>query len=350
MCLSIVSLGSVFAQAATVNVASYTELTNAIAAAADGDTVNITQDIIVTNQVTINKALTIEGNGFTVSVPVPGLDESGIFNSSPSSWRVFSVSAFGKTVTLNHMIVKGGRVTVPGAGIVNNSGTILRMTGVTISNCLCTVGGGGLSNSGGTVYLKDCNVSRNAADHGGGFLNMNNGAQMFIENSTFSENRTTSAGGGGGAVENQKLLYVNNTTFSNNKSTEMGGAINNYGGTMYATNCTFTGNVAYGASAGGAIALHNGQNVTLVNSIFAYNYRNISAQSTPVYALSDIYLADANAKADAFFCIIHAPDNNSVNASATNITYTAAADGSDDTLFTGGANTQILDRMDQRLE
>jgi hypothetical protein len=104
---------------------------------------------------------------------------------------------------------------------------------------------------------------------------------MFIERCTFTENRSMSSNGGGGAGENQQSLYVNNSTFANNKSTELGGAINNYGGTSYFVDCTFVGNVAYGSHQGGAIAHHNDGTVTLVNSLFACNYRNNGSAYRP---------------------------------------------------------------------
>src|ERR1035437_5326805 len=270
----IIALHPMPMQAATVNVGDYSTLTNAIASAANGDTIVFNNNITVSAQVAISaKGLTIEGNNYSISVPVPGQNESGVFNASPSSFRVFNISASGKTNTLQNMTVKGGAPGSPGGGGILNNGGILVLQSVTISQSGgSSYGGGGLDNSSGTVFMRDCNISRNAADHGGGFLNTGTGAKMFLERCTFSENRSLSASGGGGACENQKELYANNSTFANNKSTELGGAINNSGGTSYFVDCTFVGNVAYGTTfMGGAIA-HNGGTVTLVNSLFAYNY------------------------------------------------------------------------------
>ena len=161
------------AYAATRNASTYAELTSAITSSSDGDTINITKDIINTGEMTISKALTIEGNGHTISVPIPGLDESGIYSVNPSTWRVFNISASGKTVTIQNMTIKGGSTSSSGAGIWNNSGTTLKLTGVTIANCLGNnIRGGGLVNEASIVYMKDCNVSRNAAKNGGGFLNL----------------------------------------------------------------------------------------------------------------------------------------------------------------------------------
>ena len=343
--------------ATTYNVSSYADLTAAITAASDGDTISITNNITVSAEIAINnKSLSIEGNGFTVSVPIPGLDSSGIYNASPSTWRVFNFNATGKTIELNDMTVKGGSVATNGAGI-SNTDTTLRMTNVSISNSLGdNAAGGGIYNYGGTVYMKNCNISRNAATYGGGFLNGGfrvisefpdfeiepSGAKMFIEDSTFSENRSTSNGGGGGAGENQEGLYINNSTFANNKSTELGGAINSMSGTTYAINSTFSGNVAYGTYAGGAIANHSGSSVAVVNSLFAYNYRNTGDLSTPVYALSDIYASGGADPASAYGSIFQTSDPASVTPDASNITYTGNANGSDNTIFADGATAKIL--------
>jgi hypothetical protein len=322
------------------DVASYSDFTTALSSAADGDTINLTKDITISAALTISKALIINGNGFTVSVPVPGLDSSGVYNSSPSNFRVFNTSASGKTIAINSMTIKGGRVDASGAGILNYSGTTLKLTGVSVSNSRGSdsYGGGGLVNpSGGIAYLTNCNISRNAARYGGGFLNS---GTMFVENTTFSENRSTGVNGGGGAGENQSFLYINNSTFANNKSTELGGAINNYGGTTYAINSTFTGNVAYGSYAGGAIANNNGS-ATVVNSIFAYNFRNTGSSSAPVYVLSDIFKYSGNA-AGAYYSIFQSPDDVSVTPDASNIIYLGNGNGSDDSIFTGGATAKIL--------
>lgn len=325
-------------RAATINVSSYAELTAANIAAVDGDIINITQDITVSAQLDITKTLTFEGNGHTVSVPIPALDDSGVPNSGPSDMRVFHPMPNSETVTINDLTIKGGKPSGYGGGIYNETGVILKLTGVTISNSSASIGGGGLI-SRGVVYLKDSSISRNAAGFGGGFLNYS-GAKMFIENSTVSENRSTFGNGGGGAGENNGELYINNSTFANNKSTELGGAINNYNGTLYAVNSTFTGNVAYGSFAGGAIA-NNGGSVTAINSIFAYNYKNTGNSSVPEYELSDIYKYSGS-NANAYYCIFQAPDSGSINAHTSNMTYSGLADGSDNTIFAGGATTKVL--------
>lgn len=337
-------------QAQTTRIAgTYAALTNAITASSDGDIINITNDIVVTAEVAIAKTITINGNGFTVTVPVTGLDESGKFNSSPSNFRVFTLSGSGKATTINNLSISGGYIATGSGGAISvATGHTLKVNNSTISNSRAgTAGGGGIDNNGGTVYLTGCEIMRNAGNYGGGFLNRNSG-KMFIERSTFSENRSTSAAGGGGAGENNgaSFLYMNNATLSNNKSTEIGGGINNVNSTIYALNSSFTGNVAYGDYKGGAIG-NNGGTVYAVNCLFAYNYHRATGTvaSPATYVLDDVEAYAAPGNVHLYYCIYHAPlASSGVDYSAGyNINYTGNANGSDNTIFSGGAYTRITD-------
>lgn len=321
----------------TLTASTYAELTTAITNAVDGDTISITGDFTVTSKILIlGKALIIEGNNHTIKVPVIGLDDSGIYNTNPSDFGVFNINASGKTVEIKKLTVKGGVDSTVGAAISNNFGTTLKLNNVNVSNSRSSGGGGAIINRG-NIYLNGCNVSRNAASYGGGFFNS---GVMFIENSTFSENRSTAVNGGGGAGENQGNLYVNNSTFSNNKSTELGGAINNCGGTAYFANSTFAGNVAYGGYSGGAIA-QNGAMVKVTNCLFAYNYINSGTSTSPIYTLNDVQAY--RGLVDAYYCVFQDQSYaTNINNKGGNNLYTGNANGTDNTLFNNGINTKVL--------
>lgn len=337
-------------QAQTTRTAgTHTALTSAIFSSADGDIISITNDIVLTSEIAIAKTLTINGNGYAIAVEVTGLDESGKFNSSPSDFRVFVLSGSGKTVTINNLSISGGYISDGSGGAITvAAGHTLKINNSTISNSRAgSAGGGGIDNNGGTVYLTGCEIMRNAGNYGGGFLNRGSG-KMFIERSTFSENRSTIAAGGGGAGENNgaSFLYMNNVTLSNNKSTEIGGGINNVNSTIYAFNSSFTGNVAYGDFKGGAIG-NNGGTVYAVNCLFAYNYHRATGTtaSPATYVLDDMEAHAAPGNIHLYYCIYHAPLTSSgVDYSAGhNINYTGNDDGSNNTIFSGGAYTRITD-------
>ena len=333
---------------------SETELRAAIAAAGAGDTINLTADIVLpTAQLAINKTLTIDGHGYTVSVAKPGVTEAGANATSPSTFRAFELQG-AVTVTLKNIKIKGGNT--QGAAVRVSSATTAILDGVTISNSRNSTPAGYNSNGGsggiynmGTTYLRNSNVVRNSSYFGGGFVNGLH-AVMFIENSTITDNRGEGWGGAGG--ENDGTMFVTNSSFANNVSQEIGGAINNTpDGSLYVSGSSFTGNVAYGNYGGGAIGnntVRAGGTVIVTSSLFAYNYSRSSGTSAAPSALTldDVGLSTmtytTGAGVSFFYSIFHAPASSSLaTIGSTNSNYTGAANGSNNTLFTGGALSKI---------
>jgi hypothetical protein len=77
------------AQAATVDVGNSAALVSAIANCSDGDTIVLTNNITVSAEVAISaKGLTIQGNNYSVCVPVTGLNGSGVTNAAGSGLRL----------------------------------------------------------------------------------------------------------------------------------------------------------------------------------------------------------------------------------------------------------------------
>ncbi len=349
-------------------VSTFSDLTSKISSAASGDIIEIQNDLTTSSPasgfsaITISKTLTINGNGNTITVPITGVTDGGINNtgssgtSTATSYRVLETSGSSVTITINDWVIKGGNIGSNGAGgCIRNSANKLVLNDVTISNGRSSYttsgsvvlgnGGGGIYNSG-RLYMNRCMVTRNSAGYGGGMLN--DGGYIYGENSTFTENRSEYSLGGGGACEskNSGFLYINNCTFSNNYSTEHGGAINNYLSTLYVANSTFTGNVCYGDFGGAAIA--NRSNEYILNCIFAYNYyRSSGTTSSPsAFSLDDFAIptsSPTNGTNVNCYYSIHHTSNNKINNSTSigNITYTGAADGSDNSIFAGGIYTKI---------
>ena len=112
-----------------------------------------------------------------------------------------------------------------------------------------------------------------------GFVNeggpaINNSGTIVLDGCTISNCHVNNSNGGG-AIENKSngKLYAINTTFSGNYSGEIGGAINNYWGSLYMSDCTFTDNYTTSSNAfyGGAIGINGGDEVRLINCTFAAN-------------------------------------------------------------------------------
>ncbi|MGF6989684.1 hypothetical protein M2150_000927 [Lachnospiraceae bacterium PM6-15] len=320
----------------TYEVATYQGLVDVMGKVSDGDVININDDIVVDDTINLSKSVTIQGNDNWIRVPEPGLHDSGILNGKASRFRVFSAQASGKEIAISNLKISGG--SAQGGAIYIGSNVVVSLNQVTITNS----GGSGYSGGGiynrGKTYITDSVINRNGASYGGGFLN-NSGATMVIENSSMSENRSLSSSGGGGAAENQGQLYVNNCTFANNKSTELGGAINDYQGMAYIMNSTFSGNVTYSTSYdGGAL---RGRASVVVNCLFAYNYRLFGG----AYILDDYAEGYGNFGSSmedyrVVNSVVH--ENNNRIVGYNKIQYEGASDGSDNTIFSGGIVTKVL--------
>lgn len=331
--------------AATFNVSTEAELTTAITNSVDGDNIDFFENITITSTVTITKTLTFNGNGYTITVPVTGIDDAGVFNTSPSNFRVFDFSTSGKTIIINNLTIKGGFFSSSGGAINIASGVTAHLNNSTVSNSRASSGGGIVNR--GTLYLNSSKINRCGANYGGGFLNSGSTAKMFVENSELIDNRSTSSGGGGGACENNgsAYLYISNSIFSNNNSTELGGAINNYASYVYAVNTTFTGNVAFGSFKGGAIAQNaSGKTMYLVNCLFAYNYEYDAGGAPATFIQDDVHAYSGTI--NLYYCTYTASSTQSgtVNSIIGNIVDPMAADGSDNDIFTGGLLSTINDQ------
>ena len=325
----------------TRNAGTEAEFTTAYNNSATNDIINLTNNIVITAEKPLSKSIVINGNNYTMTVPNPGLDDMGRFNASASAFRVFSVSG-SVTVTINNLTMMGGYIASGSGGAISvGSGTTLRLNHCNVINSRSNGGGGGGIGNSGVTYLLNSLVSRNAAEFGGGFIN---GGTMFVENSTFSENRSTRSNGGGGAGENGGLLYMNNSTIANNQSTEIGGGINNYHGTIYIINSSVTGNVAYGDFTGGGIGNNSGY-VYAVNTLFAYNYsRSAGTVTSPTaYVLDDLNPYSAPTQVYLYYSIYHASFPASENNVIGNIAYTGLANGSNNSIFSGGSYSKITD-------
>ena len=300
------------ARAATVTVTDCSapsgaagRLVEVITAAAAGDTVNFSCSgtITLTATLLIDKDLTIDGSGQTVTI------------SGGNAVRVLMIDP-GLTVALNQLTVSGGTVTGPaggiynqgtlrvtdsmisgnsattgasgifnigtltvtnstisgnsttsgsGGGIYNNSSATLAVANSTISgNSAPTAGGGIYNNTSGTVAITNSTLSGNSASNGGGIFNSSGTGVLTIANSTFSNN----SGALGGAIQNRATASITNSTFSGNTATNRGGAIMGWtGGVSTIINSTLSGN---GATNGGAgffgIGTLNFSNTLIANS------------------------------------------------------------------------------------
>lgn len=214
--------------AATIEVASWKEFTTALAAARDGDTVKLIADITdagdtfegaladavssaTLGMATVNKAITIDGNGKTISA---GKNTTYCFNVT------------GSGIVMKDLTMEGASygARMGGGMYVAGSDASIALENVTFKNCAsykATMAG----NGGGAIYAKG-NVTITAT------------------NCAFDGNAVVNQGFGGAILAQQATVVLTNCTFKNN-SAQYGGAIAaNSTANLTVTGCTFENNDA----------------------------------------------------------------------------------------------------------
>ena len=270
---------------------------------------DLTTDTDFKDGVPIGRAVTVHGNGFTIS----GENTARIFRVTNSS-VVFCdiVLVNGKATDYGGAIYSSSNVTVVNCSFENNS-AVYRGGAVYVSGSVSVVGCSFVNNSatnyGGAVYVSgsvsvsvvNCsfvNISGGAIcydDSGSGsvvncsFVNVNGNAIVFygsgsVVNCSFVNNSATGSGGAvnmdhgsvvncsfvdnsagsGGAVYISGSGSVVNCSFVDNSATRSGGAVNMDHGSV--VNCSFVNSSASGD--GGAIYMDYG---SVVNCSFVDN-------------------------------------------------------------------------------
>ncbi|MFL5796423.1 MAG: choice-of-anchor Q domain-containing protein [Actinomycetota bacterium] len=211
-------------------------LQTAINAATAGDTLDVSGHC--TGNFTINKNLTLQGDGATV------LDG----NHTGSTVTV----ATGVNATLSDLTVTGG--TAAFGGGIDNTGTVTVQDSTVSGNTANGASGGGIFNNAGTVTVQDSTVSGNTATAsfaaaGGGIFT--NTGTVTVQDSTVSGNTTNGNPAFGGGIHiNGGTVTVQDSTVSGNTvnggGVAFGGGIN-IGGTASVTATIVSGNSVSGA-------------------------------------------------------------------------------------------------------
>ncbi len=246
-----------------------TTLREAIAAVGDSetitfnipgsDTINITTQLLIDRNMTINGYNSATNNNITVQVTIPGT----------SSYRVFEMNQAGKTVTIENMTIKGGNIN-EGGGIKITSGTG-NLDNVTVSNSVSTSNGGGIYNAG-TLTLINSTVSGNTTNFTGGGIY--NAGTLTLINSTVSGNTSQYNGGGIYNKASGKTVTIDSCTIANNTAANSdGGGIYLKAGTLTVKNSILANNTANGTAddyfySGGTL-IDNGYNFVETTNVGA---------------------------------------------------------------------------------
>ena len=212
------------------------------------DTIALTRDITLYGRLPkITSAITIEGNGYTIS-------------GAGSRRRYRMLYNDGGALTIKDLTMTKGRA----------EGDIIRNADGSHKNVTANPYGGAIVNWLGALIIINSNFSVNSAGLGGAVYNWR--GELSISDSGFSGNLAD----GGGAIYNvEGTLSIVNSNFSGNSAEILGGAIaNGAEGELSIVNSTFSVNSTaddgnFYVSRGGAIA--NGGELSIVNSTFRNN-------------------------------------------------------------------------------
>ena len=225
----------------------YTTIAAAIAAARAGDTISILDAVHTESNITVDRNLTIKGQGAAKTAVDGALNGTAMFTV-----------ASGVTARFQNLTIRNGAAFLPAlGGGINNQGT-LTVTNSSFSGNSAFFGGG-IANFG-TLTVTNSTFSDNGFASGG--AGIWNEATMTITDSKFSDNRAHAGSG----IENLGTLTVIDSTFSDNLATDGGGISSEQGGRLTVIKSTFSGNSAF---VGGGIL--SGETLTVIDSTFSDN-------------------------------------------------------------------------------
>lgn len=216
----------------------------------DETTVTIPETIL------IDKNLTIDGKGKTISVAEPGV----------SNYRIFKIGLYEPedgaeliSLTLKNCTLYGG----DGTALVDTETTMATWSATILVGANGTLTGENLlfdkAKNGyaagimacGDITLTNCTFQNLSGTKAGGALYTNKGVTGRFTNCTFTNN--TSEAHGGAVEQNNNVtdgaLKIVNTTFMNNAA-KGGGALLTWMGDITVENCSFEHNEATGTSGG----------------------------------------------------------------------------------------------------
>lgn len=216
----------------------------------DETTVTIPETIL------IDKNLTIDGKGKTISVAEPGV----------SNYRIFKIGLYEPedgaeliSLTLKNCTLYGG----DGTALVDTETTMATWSATILVGANGTLTGENLlfdkAKNGyaagimacGDITLTNCTFQNLSGTKAGGALYTNKGVTGRFTNCTFTNN--TSEAHGGAVEQNNNVtdgaLKIVNTTFTNNTA-KGGGALLTWMGDVTVENCSFEHNEATGTSGG----------------------------------------------------------------------------------------------------
>jgi hypothetical protein len=201
----------------TLNDSGPGSLRQAIAAAADGDT--ITFDVtgvisLTTGPITITQDIMLDG---------PGADVLAISGNNQS--RVLAV-AEGAEVLIEGLTVRDGFVMGDEGGGVFNAGTLTLHISTVISNTAGSFGGGIYNRGKMTINEVDINKNTLSGSSLGWGAGIYNSGDLTVQSTVIAQNEAIDSGGEGGGILNTDTITISDTIIRDNIAYSSGGVSN----------------------------------------------------------------------------------------------------------------------------
>jgi parallel beta-helix repeat protein len=223
-------------------------LRDALANAADGDTINFQAGLtgtltLTTGQLEVNDAVTVTGPGSGV-VTIDGNAASSVFYLNAPGNADITIS--GLTITNGHAAHGGG---------IDNDDEHLTVADALVTANHSTDWGGGISADapGNTLSLLRSQVTGNTAENGGGGVYLDDSVAVNVDASAVNGNHAT--GDGGGAMYFNTIdgdVTISNSQFDRNDGDGGGGAFyfSDIEGALTISSSSITGNTASNGGGG----------------------------------------------------------------------------------------------------
>lgn len=248
-------------KASIVGKQTYGTLEEAVAAAANGDVIQINNDYTVTAEIVISgKSITIESAGETAFTISRGAELTAS--------AVFNVAADGG-LTLTNVTVDGENVDASNA-LIENYGTFTLSANAMLTRGKTTSGqaAGLVNNDADTaIAVIKGTISDCTGKNGGAIRNYAKATLEIADGALLEGNICT---GNGGAIHQNGTLTVGKATFKDNQASSRGGAIHNNGGMLKLTGTVFEGNSLSDTSknGGGSVGVYAATSAVMENVSF----------------------------------------------------------------------------------